>query len=347
MRSIHHSLLALALAAVWLPAVWLTVFLAPSPAWAAGQPTRDAPYTQAGPYPVAVSDAVWRDPARNRDIPVRVYAPSGAGLVPLIIFSHGLGGSRAAGEAWLRHWAGNGYVCLAVQHHGSDEELWRGLGPWRAMRKMREAASAAQLLERVRDVRFVLDESARRKASGEPALRDANLDAVGMSGHSFGAITTQVLAGQGGAGRDARIKAAMAFSPSSRKDAGEASFSGIAIPFLGVTGTADTLGGALLGDRDATPEDRRRVFDLLPPGGKYMLVFQDADHMVFGGMADPVRGRRRSESARAVSPHVVEAVKAASLAFWDLSLKGDRRAGEWLRSGLGSLLGPRDVFLSK
>ena len=41
----------------------------------------------------------WRDNARTRNVPVRLYLPTSsaagvAGSVPLVVFSHGLGGSR-------------------------------------------------------------------------------------------------------------------------------------------------------------------------------------------------------------------------------------------------------------
>jgi predicted dienelactone hydrolase len=63
---------------------------------------RDAPAA-------APQDFTIRDPDRRRDIPVRVYLPSQPGAAPVVLVSHGLGGSRA-GSAYLgRHWAARGY----------------------------------------------------------------------------------------------------------------------------------------------------------------------------------------------------------------------------------------------
>ena len=49
--------------------------------------------TGAGP----VCDAVWRDAARGRDLPVRIRMPDGSGRVPVVLFSPGLGGNRQGG----------------------------------------------------------------------------------------------------------------------------------------------------------------------------------------------------------------------------------------------------------
>ena len=76
------------------------------------------------------SDTVWRDSARNRAVPVRLrwpaaQPPAPSGGWPVIIYSHGLGGSRAGGEVWGRAWADAGFVVVHVQHAGSDLDAIR------------------------------------------------------------------------------------------------------------------------------------------------------------------------------------------------------------------------------
>ena len=44
-----------------------------------------------------VIDLDWNDTARGRSLPLKVRVPDGADKVPLVIFSHGLGGSREGG----------------------------------------------------------------------------------------------------------------------------------------------------------------------------------------------------------------------------------------------------------
>ena len=40
---------------------------------------------------ITVSREEWRDPARNRVVPVKLYIPAGRGPFPVVIHSHGLG----------------------------------------------------------------------------------------------------------------------------------------------------------------------------------------------------------------------------------------------------------------
>ena len=39
-------------------------------------------------------DLTMRDAARQRDIPIRVFLPASTAAAPVVLFSHGLGGSR-------------------------------------------------------------------------------------------------------------------------------------------------------------------------------------------------------------------------------------------------------------
>ncbi len=97
---------------------------------------------------------------------------------------------------------------------------------------------------------------------------------VGMSGHSFGAHTTQAVSGQvfplfQKKYTDSRIKAAIAYSPSS-PEAGDPrkSFSQVSVPWMLMTGTEDV---APIGNQDV--EKRLAVFDSLPSTiDRYQLV---------------------------------------------------------------------------
>ncbi len=81
---------------------------------------------------------------------------------------------------------------------------------------MRTAASGQNLLLRVKDVSAVLDQLQKWNAESQhPLAGRLDLGRVGMSGHSFGAVTTQAVSGQSLAARwitftDPRIKAAIA-----------------------------------------------------------------------------------------------------------------------------------------
>lgn len=263
---------------------------------------------------VTTCDAAWRDAARDRDVPVRIRMPAGTGKVPVILFSHGLGGSLDGGTNWAVAWAKAGFIVVNLQHPGSDRSI---LGQGR----IGAAMAPAQLVARVDDVHFVLDELGRRPREGACDLRRADLAHVGMSGHSFGAHTTQAIAGQrfpvAGIAADPRVKAAIAFSPSPpMRGSDSAAFGGIAIPFFSITGTED----AAQITPSITPKDRERPFRAMPPDGKYLLVLGGANHMVFNAQ-DGLRG-----PASTATPHIRDTVIAATTLFWRATLLGDAAA---------------------
>src|ERR1700754_2193912 len=70
-------------------------------------------------------DLSTTDVKRSREIPIRIYLPLQAESSPVIIFSHGLGGTRAGSEFLGNHWAQRGYVVVFVQHPGSDDSVWK------------------------------------------------------------------------------------------------------------------------------------------------------------------------------------------------------------------------------
>lgn len=75
---------------------------------------------------VKTTDQTWHDAARDRDVPVRIYLDDAAkSPAPVILLSHGLGGSRAAMGYAAEAWAAHGYVCVGLQHAGSDEGIWK------------------------------------------------------------------------------------------------------------------------------------------------------------------------------------------------------------------------------
>ena len=277
----------------------------------------------------ATAEVVERDVVdgeRRRTVPVRLYLPEARRAAPVVLFSHGLGGSNR-GNAFLgAHWAARGYVVVFVQHPGSDESVWRDLPPAQRRDALRDAADVGNFLERVRDVPAVLDALARWNAARGDALRARlDLEHVGMSGHSFGAITTQAVSGQRFLGgrrdfSDPRIDAAVMFSPSAPRRGGtDAAFAGVSRPWLLMTGTRDT---ALIGD--ATVESRLAVYPALPPGDKYELVLDRAEHSAFTDRALP--GDREARN-----PNHHRAILALSTAFWDAYLRGDAAARVWLQ----------------
>jgi dienelactone hydrolase len=307
-----------------------------------GAETAYDPLTKVGEATAPI-DLTVHDAKRERDIPIRVYLPeTAAGAIetpaPVVVFSHGLGGSRENSPYLGQHWAKRGYAVVYLQHAGSDEGVWRGKRFAERMESMRAAMTADNLLLRAQDVHAALDQlTGWNVEAGHELFGRLDLAHIGMCGHSFGAGTTQAVSGQkflmaGTTNTDERIKAAVMFSPSSPKRGLTAaqSFGDVKIPWLLMTGTLDV---APVGDQ--TLESRLAVYPALPPGSKYELVLEGAQHSAFG---DRVLMGERLER----NPNHHKVILALSTAFWDSYLRGDAAARAWLDGA-----GPRLVLQEK
>ena len=280
----------------------------------------------AGRYSVGTLAEEWQDAARGRTVPVKVYWPkTTTNAVPAILFSHGLGGTRDGYEYLGRHWASHGYAVVHLQHPGSDDTAWRGQP--RPLAAMSAAAgNPTNALNRVGDVRFVLDRlTALNTAEASLPVR-LDLAHVGLAGHSFGAHTTlatigQRFAGVGPSRADPRIRAAIAMSAPVPKLLTPATYADVKTPVFHLTGTRDN---SPIGDTSSA--DRRVPFDRITQAPELLLTLQDGDHMVFSGR--PSLGRDRAWDAR---HHAL--ILAGTTAFWEAFLKDDPSARKWLLDG--------------
>jgi predicted dienelactone hydrolase len=232
-------------------------------------------------------------------------------------------------------------VVVHIQHPGSDESIIDARqSPSQNLHALKRAANAQQLRERLSDIKFVLDELHHRAE-----FHQADLTRIGMSGHSFGALTTQMLAGQTTGAKprknsDSRIKAVIAFSPSvrNRVDA-ETQFTEVKLPFMSVTGTLD---GDNYG-RAVAPEERIRPFYAMPSGHKFLLLFHQGDHAVFSG-GFSINTHTRLPEAIAEDERITRQTQILTLAFWDAYLRDMASAQQWLTTRAASTLEPQDRF---
>ena len=290
-----------------------------------------------------VVDLTVHDAKRERDLPIRVYLPRAKSAAPVLLFSHGLGGSREGNTYLGKHWAARGYVVVFVQHPGSDSAVWQDSPRAERLTAMNSAASGKNFRLRLGDIPAVLDQLEAWNTGDDSKLRGRmDLSRVGMSGHSFGAMTTQAVSGQrfsflGPFATEPRIKAAVMFSPSSpRRGRAEDAFGQVKVPWMLMTGTKDVaaIGGISL-------ESRLGVFPSLPPGAKYELVLKGAEHSAFTDRALPGdKGPR--------NPNHHRAILALSTAFWDAWLRGDNAAKAWLEGPAArAVLEPLDRWQTK
>lgn len=285
-------------------------------------------------------DLTVHDASRDRDIPVRIYLPAQTQPEPVVLFSHGLGGSRAGNVFMGEHWAARGYVAVFVQHPGSDDSVWKNSPISERMQAMKNAASLDNFLLRVQDIPAVLDQLDRWNAGKTNVLFGRlNMKEVGMSGHSFGAITTEAVSGEnlpftGKEFTDPRIKAAIAFSPSPPRAADPAkAFGSVDIPWMLMTGTQDI---APIGDMDV--QSRLKVYPALHGAPKYEVVLFDAEHSAFTDR--PLPGDHEPRN-----PNHHRVMLALSTAFWDSYLRGDTNALQWLNgTGPRSVMEPKDAW---
>ncbi|MCP5280084.1 MAG: dienelactone hydrolase [Rhodoferax sp.] len=294
--------------------------------------------------PALVVDETWNDAGRRRDLPLRIRWPEtdGSAAMPVVLFSHGLGGTREGGSVWGEAWSRAGFVVLHLQHPGSDLAAVRANArSFDDKAGLRAAAGAGQLLARLHDVVFVLDQIAQRHATRQDRWGGVRPHRVGLSGHSFGAHTTLGMAGQRYPGfggiSEPRLASFIAFSPTvpAIGDARRA-FANLTRPILSITGThdQDVVGNG------ATPDKRMAVFAALPKGDKAHLVLKDADHMSFSGQTGrSVEIVPREQVTRDLQDAHHALIAAITSDWWRATLLQDAQARGRLQAPAGLLSG--------
>lgn len=291
-----------------------------------------------------VYQGIWTDSDRQgRRLPWRAYFPDPgtSAQVSWIVYSHGLGGDVSAGEVWAQYWAGNGFASVHIQHPGSDRELLNSQG----MQGLIKAMNFEQLTARVGDVKYLVDQITGRSRSGEAPWNRLSQYGIGMAGHSFGALTTQALAGQRYAPSygasdlyEPRIRAAIALSPSLRSADPRLSFANVSIPFLCVTGSEDRV--PLLDDLSL--RDRLHPFEGMRQEHRYLLVLDGAGHASFGGQLAQNSRDRTPVATRRAQP----LVQHISTLFWKAHLSEDAQSLRNLRARIGWDLEKGDLFIA-
>jgi pimeloyl-ACP methyl ester carboxylesterase len=280
----------------------------------------------------------WHDATRNRTIPVKVFYPAGeAEKLPMIVFSHGLGGSVDTCSYLATTWVSKGFVAVFLQHPGSDENIWKG--KIRIMKEFKESyARNWNGRMRAEDIRFVLDclehLAADNNSDNNSLASKLDLTRIGVGGYDLGCLASLLVAGQipsdgGKSLKDSRVKAVLAMSPPIcfiDKSFREV-YDPIDIPMFLITGTEDD---SIVG---ATKASQRRIpFDFATRNDRYLVVFQGGDHRIYGG-------RIFTLSARNDQPFQ-SAIVRASICFWQATLQNHQKALEILNGyGLNSMLG--------
>ena len=145
------------------------------------------------------------------------------GPYPLLMFSHGSCGYPAQSTFLTALLASYGFVVAAPPHPGNTifEFPSCGSGP----------AQGASFQERPQDIIFVTDELLAANAdNSSPFFGAIDPDRIGMSGHSFGGLTTYLVQGS-----DSRYRIAIPMAP-----AANSSFT-LTVPSLTMIGQVDSV----------------------------------------------------------------------------------------------------------
>lgn len=246
---------------------------------------------QAQELPYQAINLDWTDSTRGRSVPARLYLPNAATPeqpVPLIVFSHGLGGSRNGYTYLGTHWASQGFASLHLQHVGSDRSLWSSGSPFSLASRLQDAANDSEAIDRVHDLRFALD---RVLASELGARLDSRR--IVAAGHSYGANTSLIAAGatvvRNGSPitlREPRLSAAILISapPFYGETSMRQILAPVQIPSLHITATEDII---RVPGYYSGAEDRLAVFEAVGGSRKMLAVFAGGSHSMFTDRTSP------------------------------------------------------------
>ena len=221
--------------------------------------------------------------------------------LPIIMFSHGSGGTPYQSTYYTRHLASHGFVVVAPPHPGNTTAD--------CLPCTDTAALLDSYLNRPDDIAFVLEALLARNADPGSLFYNA-LDAnrVGMSGHSFGALDTLRLAAS-----DSRFLAALAMAPPGENVASRVGGK-IEIPVM-------LMGGAL--DEVTTLDAQQAYFDSLGADGPphFLLVFLRGGHLSYTDICVPGLGGCGEDTLSQERAH--ELVNLYATAFFKTYLAGE------------------------
>ena len=283
---------------------------------------------------VSAGDTVWHDSARHRSIPIRVYTPRTNEKAPVILFSHGIGSSIDSCVYLANAWASQGFVCVLVQHPGSDENVWKG-----KVRILNEFKGAYEQnwssRSRAQDMHFVLNCLEYLVRTNSCWADRLDMERIGVGGIDLGALAALLLAGQvppdyGDSLKDDRVKAVLALSPPVRgmNISFHEMYRPITAPALFITGTKDD---SIIGS--TTAAQRRIPFDAMDQCQRYLITLDGGDHRMYGGRVISVIGGREDEKFQS-------GIVRSSSCFWRAVLREEPEAIQAMdRYGYRSLVG--------
>ncbi len=289
--------------------------------------------------------------------PVQVYLPQvqpggrrrPVGGFPLVVISHGLGGTSDSYAYLAEYLATGGIAVAALEHFGSNDQqlqaLLTGLSG--------EIVQDQEFLRRPRDVSLTLNTLDRLNRNPSPLQRQLDFSRVGVIGQSFGGYTALALAGAtfdvdglatacppstlsfnpslllqcqavtvGDPGRgltDERVKAVFIMNPIGSVLFGPTGYGQIDVPVMVVGGTADTIAPAF-------PEQIEPFGWLTAPQRHLLLISRGTHFSTIGDVAIGDQPVPIPTEIIGLRPELVWAhMQVLGLAYFKLTLEGDQR----------------------
>lgn len=254
----------------------------------------------------------WNESHRN--------APVRKGRFPLVVFSHGNGGSRNQNTFWCDYLASHGYIIVSADHTGNAR--WTIIDGKPIVFQGGERNNSAR--DRPLDVRFLLDQMIKwDKGADKRFAGRIDTEHAAITGMSFGSFTAHWAADQ-----EPRFKAVIAMSGAPPAHAN------LAVPSLRMLGTEDrTLNVA--GNTSIRDNHAKHT------GPSYLLELKNGGHYSFTDMfkinknfGDGVgQGKRRDTGAPfdfTPMEMTYKIINSYSVAFLGYYLKGEREYAAFL-----------------
>ncbi len=302
---------------------------------------RDAdPYTSRAPRGIETQIVGITHPATGFAINCVVRMPADEdGPLPVAIFSAPPDWSPASpsGDAAFvaEALAAAGYATINVRHPGSDAMVLPvslAVAQDRMTYVNSRYRDPANYAWRAAELSFLIDTLAEWNTDG-PWQNRFDLSRIGMSGHSFGALSALELSGlrqppELVSRKDPRVRAVIAYSGVGLDDdLPDGTYSDMATPVLYMTARGDFSYGT-------GHQARHKLVPFWRSGapGQYALMLKGGDHHTLSG----ARLAKGNASTRERLCH--QWMRSIVLAFWDAYLRDDPAARRWLDQDCARLL---------
>ncbi|TVQ08986.1 MAG: alpha/beta hydrolase [Leptolyngbya sp. DLM2.Bin27] len=268
---------------------------------------------------------------------------------PLVVISHGLGGTSASFTYLAEYLAERGIAVVAIEHTGSNDQQLFALMTGQSGAVVQDE----EFLRRPREVSFTLNTLTSLNTRSSPLQGRLDLNRVGVLGQSFGGYTALAVGGAtfdaeglaevcppgtltfnpslllqcqvvrlsnpGNSLSDPRIRSIFAINPIGSALFGDTGFGQIAVPVMLVASTGDTVAPAF-------PE-QLQPFTWLTTPNRYLLMIDQGTH--FSTIGDIALG----DQPLTIPPELIGPrpdlvwayMQVFGLAYFKLTLAGDQR----------------------